>query len=114
MGWTSEQIEALSAKGECEVRDVTRIEAAAALYLYERDDLLCYISRMSGEWPNRNIPRKRIKRMNVLREIMEDYAAKILGRDGDPYGLVCGILDIACERYGYDPVVWDLTNELES
>ncbi len=112
--WTVDQMEALRSKGLCESRYLQRIEAAALLFLNERDDLLCEMSRNDGEWPNRTgIARKRVKRMKVLRGILEDQADGLVAYE-DTTELIWGVLDRICEEYGFDPTVWGLKWEREN
>ncbi len=108
MTWTPAQIEELRSSGKGERYALERLEAAALLFLNERDALLCSMSAMDGEWPeDAGIDKKRVRRLRVLMGIINEEADGTVSEQ-DEYDLVSGILDLICETHRYDAVVWDL------
>lgn len=104
--WSPEQIEAFRSQGEGEAYSLERIEAAAVLYLHERDCVLCEMSANDGGWPDgTGIIKKRRKRMKVLYGIMKDEADGCVS-ELEELDLIWGVLHLACDRLDYTACVW--------
>ena len=104
--WSPDQIETLRGSGPAENRWLEILEAAALLYLDERDRILCTLSRNDGEWTEGNITKSNRKRLKVLYSLMDD-AADGLVDDQQTLNLIWGVLDRICTTNGYTPTVWE-------
>ncbi len=104
--WSPERIEEFRSKGAPEAYSLERIEAAALLYLYERDCVLCEMSANDGEWPDgTGILKKRRKRMKVCYSIMKEEADGCVSKL-EELDLIWGVLHRICDRLEYDAVPW--------
>ena len=104
--WSPARIEEFRAQGEAERYSLERIEAAALLYLNERDCVLCEMSANDGEWPEgTGILKKRRKRMKVLYSIMKDEADGCVP-ELEELDLIWGVLHSMCDRLDYTACVW--------
>ena len=94
------------AQGEAERFSLERIEAAALLYLNERDCVLCEMSANDGEWPDGSgIKKKRRKRMKMLYDIMANEADGCVSAMEET-DLIWGVLHRICVQYEFDATPW--------